>query len=855
VYKDTDLLTFGNVNYVVQYHNINFRIAEMCLHGVFTVASIVLFVYLLYRIRETTGLYESIREQKWILMLMLTLILYQNPFFIPLQLQQIRALWLLSASSEMLAVGMIMLLWLLLVSGMRFKPSAKLVDWAGFYSIPVIIFIIFEGCVQSLVFLSGTIVWGGATNNLSPKALSDSHDPVFVASFIIIVIAACVMLVWLATFARSIYLTNKHLRRMPYIATRFRQLSFRFFLIQSSMVIIYFIAFAITRVVRHSVYFGIYDESIATFTLLSVYALLLVYIYLPVNPKLYHAQSHKHGFPALRGSRKQIASSDDRTAMATDSSSVATNRSVSVITRPSKKGTGATNASNSRTRRAESSDEKFQSTNQTASARSYDDRFTLADEIIGSSDEEDDSMLARTYTNTGSHRDLFGAPSEARYTAVDTSLLIDDREHPTSQVGQVHASYGALSPNSGAPDEDAKGVTDLSRGLLPKNSEEAGFFDHAFRISNSLRYMLMPDLRDVGPDDGDSRHFSLPRAYFLSYFSYQAYYDAPSFSTTLSSFGELDVIEQFGYRVIKAFSSNVNDTHCIIAQKRHRVIVAFRGTASRANVRTDLSWRRLPLPRDMRPPDEQHKLQRDPMVHGGFLNSYTSLRDNIVQCVRDIQVEELSQRDGKRLKLFCTGHSMGGALAMLFAMDVTNRKVIASAEVYNYGSPRLGNHDFAMLYEASVPRTFRLCFDRDIITTLPKFLCMYKHAGIEVIIDRVGNFIVDPLHVEKLFRGSRTSFEDHRMRMYMMGMRSGCLQNGVCVDFKLPEDDKDKNQVLDVGDQADRQWAARQGFNAEFDDAELDPSDEPDSVTGGASLLLSSERTPASWSALHANQL
>ena len=44
----------------------------------------------------------------------------------------------------------------------------------------------------------------------------------------------------------------------------------------------------------------------------------------------------------------------------------------------------------------------------------------------------------------------------------------------------------------------------------------------------------------------------------------------------------------------------------------------------------------------------------------------------------------------------------------------------------------------------------------DIVTSIPpKFGFLYKHASTEVIIDKFGNFMIDPSFVEKTMRGMR----------------------------------------------------------------------------------------------------
>lgn len=158
---------------------------------------------------------------------------------------------------------------------------------------------------------------------------------------------------------------------------------------------------------------------------------------------------------------------------------------------------------------------------------------------------------------------------------------------------------------------------------------------------------------------------------------------------------------------------------------------------------------------------------------------------------------------------------------MLCALELSTRLHVNS-EVYSYGTPRIGNHDFASLYNSHVPHTFRVCCDRDIITTLPKLFCLYKHAGCEVIVDRFGNFIVDPLYVEKLFRSSRMSFQDHRLGQYLHALHKGCEQYGVASDYKLPPKNVQTGFMRE--EKSDMQWAEEQGIDLEVDESAEDLS-------------------------------
>jgi hypothetical protein len=68
-----------------------------------------------------------------------------------------------------------------------------------------------------------------------------------------------------------------------------------------------------------------------------------------------------------------------------------------------------------------------------------------------------------------------------------------------------------------------------------------------------------------------------------------------------------------------------------------------------------------------------------------------------------------------------------------------------------------GNHAFANVLDAIVPLSFRIVNDRDVVTTFPKMLFLYKHASQEIVIDRFGNYIFNPSFVEKTILSGRNS--------------------------------------------------------------------------------------------------
>jgi hypothetical protein len=112
-----------------------------------------------------------------------------------------------------------------------------------------------------------------------------------------------------------------------------------------------------------------------------------------------------------------------------------------------------------------------------------------------------------------------------------------------------------------------------------------------------------------------------------------------------------------------------------------------------------------------------------PGVHTGIHDAYFHVREEIN--------ERIKQHGGKAKTLFVTGHSLGGGLALLCALDQgyavrgESRRFVAQG-VYTYGAPRVGNGLFERLYEEKTSRggakalnTHRYVNENDAIAMLP----------------------------------------------------------------------------------------------------------------------------------------
>lgn len=120
------------------------------------------------------------------------------------------------------------------------------------------------------------------------------------------------------------------------------------------------------------------------------------------------------------------------------------------------------------------------------------------------------------------------------------------------------------------------------------------------------------------------------------------------------------------------------------------------------------------------------------LTHKGFTDIYMSARTQIIEIINQLP-------QGR--PLFITGHSLGGALATLAALDLANNTAFTDPIIYTYGAPRVGDPKFASSYNASIGTHWRFQNEFDIVPHLPTLVYQspktkqtyyYMHAKGEV---------------------------------------------------------------------------------------------------------------------------
>ncbi|KAF8015921.1 hypothetical protein BT93_H1458 [Corymbia citriodora subsp. variegata] len=164
---------------------------------------------------------------------------------------------------------------------------------------------------------------------------------------------------------------------------------------------------------------------------------------------------------------------------------------------------------------------------------------------------------------------------------------------------------------------------------------------------------------------------------------------------------------------------------------RRRLVVAFRGTEQSRwkDLRTDL----MMAPTGLNPERIGGDFKEEVQVHSGFLSAYDSVRIRILSLLQmAIGFVDDGCEPQYKWHVYVTGHSLGGALATLLALELSSSQLVKHGAIYvtmyNFGSPRVGNRRFAELYNEKVKDSWRVVNHRDIIPSVPR-LMGYCHVA------------------------------------------------------------------------------------------------------------------------------
>ncbi|MEE9355231.1 MAG: lipase family protein [Methylococcaceae bacterium] len=172
-------------------------------------------------------------------------------------------------------------------------------------------------------------------------------------------------------------------------------------------------------------------------------------------------------------------------------------------------------------------------------------------------------------------------------------------------------------------------------------------------------------------------------------------------------------------------------TDGFIAHNVDSVVVAFTGSEEIKDWLRDVqTWSDKVL--------ADESCHKDIAIHSGFEDAIHAVTRN------GKLMERINNYHQQGKKIYVTGHSLGGAMATLFAYYAEARAPMFPVEaVYTFGQPLVGDENFQGCYDARLKeKTYRYVNDRDFI---PKVRAErdFRHVGVFLFFDQEGDLSLE----------------------------------------------------------------------------------------------------------------
>ncbi len=242
-----------------------------------------------------------------------------------------------------------------------------------------------------------------------------------------------------------------------------------------------------------------------------------------------------------------------------------------------------------------------------------------------------------------------------------------------------------------------------------------------------------------------TRKHSHLNAYWLGRASELAYQSDDQIRAEVNSWGLNEVV-----------ILNRQTTEAFIAANDQTILLAFRGTTDLRDMMTDLDIELVSGPGGR--------------VHEGFLTALGYVWRETWKFIHT---------NRQKRSLWITGHSLGGALAVLATARLRLEKQEPVNGCYTFGQPRVGDRDFGRhLDEDFQSHLYRYVNNNDVVPRIPKRIMGYADAGLFRYFDEGGRFrddiswwdlLVDRLQgrLEDLLEPGTDGVKDHSISKYV----------------------------------------------------------------------------------------
>jgi predicted lipase len=188
-----------------------------------------------------------------------------------------------------------------------------------------------------------------------------------------------------------------------------------------------------------------------------------------------------------------------------------------------------------------------------------------------------------------------------------------------------------------------------------------------------------------------------------------------------------------------------DDFRVLVASSDDAIFVVFRGTVIKSwrSARSDLKVSRMGL--------------MNGLVHRGF--------GALMLRTKPFYKRRVKRADNGKKSLYFTGHSLGGAVAFLAAMDhVFHGEPLQVRQTYTFGQPRAGNRQLCRNAETALQgRCVRIVNRSDLFVGQPAVLSGYDHIRDFFQYNRRGE-----VHRRRQFAGQGMPFNPLAIRHHFM---------------------------------------------------------------------------------------
>ncbi|KXJ93288.1 lipase [Microdochium bolleyi] len=179
-------------------------------------------------------------------------------------------------------------------------------------------------------------------------------------------------------------------------------------------------------------------------------------------------------------------------------------------------------------------------------------------------------------------------------------------------------------------------------------------------------------------------------------------------------------VEATGARIVDTFglhpiSGVITDIHGFVAtdDKNKLIVVSYKGSTSLRNYLADIVFYQVNC----------DDIVSGCTIHAGFATANNETWKKMTTALKAAVAANPSY------KIIFTGHSLGGATATVAAAKARNLGY--AIDLFTYGSPRVGNEDFAQFVTNQPGRNYRVTHLTDPVPRLPPIFLGFRHVSPE----------------------------------------------------------------------------------------------------------------------------